>query len=252
MTDGNVGKRVGIFNILYTCNKKYNDWHKLYHVRCIFCGWESDMQLSDAKRAAKCTHYNKLTQEQKDAWYDKNKKQCLYCGKDIPFNERCQSEYVIKNFCNQSCAASYNNKGVRRNHKDGRDYNVKYCLNCGKEISYKNKYCSSKCLQDYRHKQYIERWKNGIEDGIVGEYQISDHIRRYLFEKYDNRCSICGWNKINEFTGNVPLEVHHIDGNYTNNTESNLQLLCPNCHSLTKTYKAGNIGSGRKGRQKYN
>ena len=31
-----------------------------------------------------------------------------------------------------------------------------------------------------------------------------------------------------------PLEpyedVHHIDGNCTNNKEENLQLLCPNCH----------------------
>ena len=27
--------------------------------------------------------------------------------------------------------------------------------------------------------------------------------------------------------------MHHIDGDCTNNKIENLQLLCPNCHSLT-------------------
>jgi DNA-directed RNA polymerase subunit RPC12/RpoP len=36
------------------------------------------------------------------------------------------------------------------------------------------------------------------------------------------------------------LEIHHIDGNYLNNTIENLQVLCPNCHSLTLNYKALN------------
>lgn len=56
---------------------------------------------------------------------------------------------------------------------------------------------------------------------------------------------MCGWHKVNEFTGKVPLEVHHIDGNYKNNSEDNLQLLCPSCHSLTSTYGGANRGCGR-------
>lgn len=70
--------------------------------------------------------------------------------------------------------------------------------------------------------------------------QISNNIRTYLFEKYNNSCQICGWNKVNAFTGKCPLEIHHIDGNYLNNTEENLQLLCPNCHSLTENFKSLN------------
>jgi hypothetical protein len=98
---------------------------------------------------------------------------------------------------------------------------------------------------------YIERWKNGLEDGMRGEYLISLHIRRYLIEKFNNKCSRCGWGEVNPYTGNVPLEVHHKDGDYTNNFEDNLDLLCPNCHSLTETYKAANKGNGRKDRKKY-
>lgn len=47
---------------------------------------------------------------------------------------------------------------------------------------------------------------------------------------------------------NIPLEAHHLDGNYSHTTEDNLELICPNCHSLTPTYKAANKGKGRKER----
>ena len=105
-----------------------------------------------------------------------------------------------------------------------------------------------KRINEYR--QYIERWKNNEVDGLSGKYGISNHIRKYLFIKYGNKCSECGWDKINPFTNTIPLEVHHKDGNYLNNTEENLQLLCPNCHSLTETYKSHNK-EGRKDRSKY-
>lgn len=35
----------------------------------------------------------------------------------------------------------------------------------------------------------------------------------------------------------VPLELHHLDGDRTNNLIDNLKLLCPNCHSLTDNYR---------------
>ena len=102
-----------------------------------------------------------------------------------------------------------------------------------------------------QYKKYIARWKDGIESGLRGTYLISLHVRRYLMEKFNNMCSKCGWGEVNPYTGNIPLEVHHKDGNYTNNDEDNLELLCPNCHSLTETYKAANKGQGRKDRKKY-
>lgn len=126
-----------------------------------------------------------------------------------------------------------------------------YCLNCGVFIPSDNKYCSNKCQSDFQYKEYIQKWKNGDVNGIIGEYQISRHIKRYLFEKHNNKCSKCGWGEINPYTGNIPLEVHHKDGDHTNNSEDNLDLLCPNCHSLTATYKAANKGNGRKDRKKY-
>ncbi len=125
------------------------------------------------------------------------------------------------------------------------------CLNCNEEINKNNKFCNNKCQKEYQYKKYIESWKNGEKDGIRGEYQISSYIKTYLFKKYNRKCARCGWGEINIYTKNIPLEIEHIDGNYRNNNEDNLILLCPNCHSLTSTYKGANVNNGRKSRKKY-
>lgn len=101
-----------------------------------------------------------------------------------------------------------------------------------------------------RYTKYIERWKSGLETGMKGKYQVSGHIRRYLFIKFDGKCARCGWCEKNPFSQTIPLEVEHIDGDHTNNKPENLTLLCPNCHSLTKHYKGANKGRGRFERQK--
>lgn len=161
---------------------------------------------------------------------------CKKCGKIIPYEKR------LNNFCSHSCANSFNNMGVAKNIKIE---NIHYCLKCNKKIT-KNKYfCSQKCKNDFYYQKYIEDWKNGKETGTRGRYDISLHIRRYLMAKYENKCQICGWNKCNQYTGLIPLHIHHIDGDCTNNKEENLQLLCPNCHSLTNNYGSSNKNATR-------
>lgn len=128
------------------------------------------------------------------------------------------------------------------------------CRNCGKEfILYKGSmgiYCCHDCQMDYQYKEWIKKWKNGEEDGLSGGYTVSKRIRRYLFEKYGNKCQKCGWGEVNEYTGLVPLQVHHVDGNCLNNKEENLELLCPNCHSLTKNFGSRNTAA-TEGRSEY-
>lgn len=247
MSNDIVGTQVGIYNILYECDYKTKCGHKVYHVQCAECGWESDMQKSDAKRVSECRHRVMLSQEQIDAWYEKNKKQCLHCGKDIPLNDLGFNEYRERKFCSNSCVASYYNPITKTKNIPKR-----FCHNCGKEINNRNKYCSTQCQKEFQYQEYVKRWKDGEVDGINGKYGLSRHIRKYLMDKHNYKCTKCGWGEINPYTKTVPLEVHHKDGDYTNNDESNLELLCPNCHALTSNYKNANKGNGRKSRAKYN
>jgi hypothetical protein len=66
-----------------------------------------------------------------------------------------------------------------------------------------------------------------------------------LIEIGGERCSKCRSHKRHPVTGRVPLEIDHLDGNYADNSPSNVGLLCPNCHALTPTYRALNKGNGR-------
>lgn len=123
------------------------------------------------------------------------------------------------------------------------------CPVCGKE-PYRSfyKYCSNKCQQEFQHQEYIERWKSGKETGLQKMGIVSVHVKRYLREKYENKCCLCNWAEVNPKTGIIPLVADHIDGDWENNVETNLRLICPNCDSLSPTYAGLNKGNGRRNR----
>lgn len=123
------------------------------------------------------------------------------------------------------------------------------CKNCGKEPARARYiYCSNMCQREYEYKRYIQDWKEGKVHGLMCLGLVSGHIKRYLRNKFNNKCCVCGWAKVNQITGQVPLVADHIDGNWRNNVEKNLRLICPNCDSLTSTYAGLNRGKGRKNR----
>jgi len=74
---------------------------------------------------------------------------------------------------------------------------------------------------------------------ISADIQSNKVRMKLLKEGYkEPRCESCGlttWmNKP------IPLELHHIDGNHHNNTFDNFQLLCPNCHAQTDSWRGRN------------
>lgn len=129
----------------------------------------------------------------------------------------------------------------------------KYCKNCNNLLITRkqNIFCSNKCQSKFNFEQYIFKWKNNKVSGEKGinTKGFSGYIRKYILDKYDLKCARCGWNEINPLTKRSPLEIEHIDGDSNNNRESNLILLCPNCHSLTTSFKNLNKGNGRKWRK---
>lgn len=127
------------------------------------------------------------------------------------------------------------NKGKKTAH---------YCLNCGKElVEFQHKYCSVECHTEHIRRVKLEEWKNNPEK--YSSDNLREFIRDYLLEKVNYKCEKCGWGEINEFTNKTPLEIHHINGDCTDNRENNLKVLCPNCHSLTETFGSKNKESKR-------
>jgi HNH endonuclease len=82
---------------------------------------------------------------------------------------------------------------------------------------------------------------------VVGRKTSRHHLKVRLIKEglKENRCEICG---IDEWLGkSLNTQLHHRNGDGTDNRIENLQLLCPNCHSQTDTY-GGRNGHRRKKR----
>lgn len=185
---------------------------------------------------------------------EKRKHYCLECGNELKHGQ--------KKFCSSSCAAKYNNRGrvhseetkekISKTLTKG-EYKTResmVCPVCGKKLKNRQStYCSRECFQQHKYEEEIEKWKKDPEK--FSTENISSTVRRYLFAKYSCKCQKCGWGEVNETTGKVPLEVHHLNGDCTDNREENLQLLCPNCHSLTPNNGSLNKQSKRYKLKKY-
>ena len=164
--------------------------------------------------------------------YNRKPNTCPTCQTSIPYEDRFRKVY-----CNSSCAAKYNNK--RRKQR-------RLCIYCGvKEIKrHATRYCSLSCQRQYKLKQRIDEFNSGVN---VTYHPNS--LRNVLKVIYHNTCRRCG---LKEWMGKpITLQIHHKDGNHTNNTKENIDFLCPNCHSQTDNYGAKNKNGTRTYRKKY-
>lgn len=119
------------------------------------------------------------------------------------------------------------------------------CENCGNEHdgSYgSGRFCSKYCAKAYSSKPKHKLNLDGLNAGEFPEIQ-SFKLKNWLIINHikENKCDICG---ISTWLGKpIECHLHHKDGNKHNNKLSNLEILCPNCHSQTDNYTAKNIGS---------
>jgi 5-methylcytosine-specific restriction endonuclease McrA len=58
-------------------------------------------------------------------------------------------------------------------------------------------------------------------------------------------CKCNEWGRIRWRGQELTLHLHHKNGIHNDNRFENLQLLCPNCHSLTTTYAGRNRKRGK-------
>ena len=63
-------------------------------------------------------------------------------------------------------------------------------------------------------------------------WRLREHYKKTTGITHCEKCGLDRWQ-----SQPIPLEIHHINGNNMDNRLENLQLLCPNCHALTKNYR---------------
>lgn len=187
-----------------------------------------------------------LNSKFKHRLYEENPKSCIECGKDLAYTK----DIEIRKFCNKSCSAKHSN--VRRSaerslQRKSEAQPTSTCIVCKSTVKSTNLYCGAACIARERYDKFIGEWLDGKQTGHVSRtYQLSKHVRRYLHETRGTACSGCGWDKRHPIDGSVLTEVDHIDGNASNCRPENLRILCPNCHSMTPTFRARNPDSVRR------
>lgn len=155
--------------------------------------------------------------------YNNHQKTCKYCLSNLPYNKR------RNDFCNQSCAAKYNNLGGCRRGKS-----KPLCPNCGKKI--RNGLHTGLCRKCWN--------KHNMENMISGGKLIkSTTLRKYYVSIRGHKCEECKNTEWNEKP--IPLNAHHINGNTCDNRPENVKILCPNCHAQTPNYCSKNRGNGK-------
>lgn len=78
-------------------------------------------------------------------------------------------------------------------------------------------------------------WSKDVKLKDYPDYKKIESCKKHLITERGRKCECCTlaiWNN-----KDIPIEVHHIDGNRFNNNSTNLQLLCPNCHAQTDNYR---------------
>lgn len=109
---------------------------------------------------------------------------------------------------------------------------IKKCPNCHKTFetrSRNQKFCSTLCNKTYNDKLKRDRQRyesiKEVERLRTRSHSLAQAIISTLVNQgiVSNKCSVCGSIE--------NLQVHHKDLNFFNNTPSNLELLCTECHS---------------------
>jgi len=198
------------------------------------------------------------------------------CGKVLPYEKRKNK------FCDQSCAATHNNKGGKGQEnfwKNKYAKQPKQCSRCGDKLPYNHRtnricdacrltpkiskkervkrakrikskkgtclFCGNNCHKRFCNSACLSKfnWKVLKAEMIrCNQARARGTAKRFLLEQSD-KCTICG---ISEWTGKkILLILDHIDGNAENWCLDNLRLICSNCDSLLPTYKNKNKGNGR-------
>lgn len=148
--------------------------------------------------------------------------------------KKCENEFEpIKGLVSYCSLACRNSRSWTDADKLKKSISAKTSEKAIKQIAY----LKSKEIIDKITKTKREAHKKHILKSNYTDLSFESLRYRILYEQNEkcNRCGLDEWM-------NTPLvlELEHKDGNHYNNERSNLEMLCPNCHSLTSTWRGRN------------
>jgi hypothetical protein len=171
--------------------------------------------------------------------------------------EQCSIEhqgiYGSGRFCGASCARTWTSRKDRTN----KNKKISKALK-GRQIGFFKSHQLTPEQEQRRRISLSKTQKRLYEENCVRDLRMwksganfsERRCKNLLIFERDEKCEICGWAEVNPFTGRIPIELEHKDGDCYNNQYENLALLCPNHQSLTPTYRGANARKGR-GRKMY-
>lgn len=152
--------------------------------------------------------------------------------------ENCEKEYEEKyasgRFCSLHCSRSYVSKKYA-NTKEARK--LKSISLKGRQITWLTPEIRKKQGKSLSTNNTLRRRiKNNLI--LTGDwFTLKNDSQRKLRVFYDQnfRCNCC---KINKWMNKkITFELHHKDGDRKNTLRTNLEVLCPNCHTQTPNYR---------------
>lgn len=153
------------------------------------------------------------------------------------FRAECQNTTSNAKFCSRKCSAIVTNSAAPKRVRSRTEHSCAQCQSATTNLQF----CSRLCASQGRSSKLLSEWLAGELDGSKHLYIIKNYLRKTR----GDCCELCGWSKVHPETGIVPVQLDHVNGDWQDNTSTNLRLLCPNCHSLTETYGFSNSAAQR-------
>lgn len=148
---------------------------------------------------------------------------CKKCGKDF------EPVKGLVNYCSLECR---NSRSWSEEDKKKKSISAK--------SSEKVMIVNRNRPEDYWKKIGEIRKENHRKQILESDYKdlSFESLRFRILYEQENKCNKCG---LDEWLGqDLVLELEHKDGNNKNNNRDNLEMICPNCHSLTETWRGRN------------
>ena len=165
--------------------------------------------------------------------YEKEPPLCPVCNSLLSYEQ-----YIFGNkFCGASCSSKYNNAAINNDPKKAEEIQQKISDSMKSFIQLHGPHICSTDDQDRISDGRKKYWRNWLLSSDFNVLSPESKRNRIILEQ-NQKCHRC---KNDVWLGEpLVLEIEHKDGNHKNNNYENLEALCPNCHSLTKTWRGRN------------